>query len=230
MELNEIKSLIGGGFKRDVPTVRQAWIEYGKLLLACPHRQGRQIGEWVREQGLDFVEDAVMRSNAKQLAELTLATLLMLDDCPYSSPQQVLQWLRNQRKQEQAAQAEPQEAQPAEQQAGQDIQRQLEDQYHNARIALKAAAQALMALGIQKGVTQADGFKSGSSDVLMSPISGDWYEAAKPTQTWEEIGPNGYVGKAQGYAIRIVIDRIEAEIYRDGADGAGPRVINIINQ
>jgi hypothetical protein len=27
-----------------------------------------------------------------------------------------------------------------------------------------------------------------------------------------------------------VIDRIEAEVYRDGADGAGPRVIRIIDQ
>ena len=228
MELNEIKSLIGGGFKRDVPTVRQAWIEYGKLLLACPHKQGAKIGQWVREQGLDFVRDTHERKASKALANL--GEIPQVNNCPYSRPSDVLKWLRNQRKREQATQTEPQEDKIAEQQAGQDIQRQLEDQYHNARIALKAAAQALMALGIQKGVTQADGFKSGSSDVLVSPISGDWYEAAKPTQTWEEIGPNGYVGKAQGYAIRIVIDRIEAEIYRDGADGAGPRVINIINQ
>lgn len=97
MKIDEIKELIGDrGLTRDVAKTRQAWIEYGGMLLDCPHTQGAKIGQWVRDQGLDFVEDPTNRSKAKELAELTLVKLPMLnlDDCPYSSPAQVLQWLR----------------------------------------------------------------------------------------------------------------------------------------
>jgi hypothetical protein len=96
--LIEIKTLIGGGLVRDVPSIRQAWIDYGAMLLECPFKQRRQIGEWVREQGLDFVEETGRRSEAKTLAELILHKCVKLDDCPYSLPLHVLQWLRKQAK------------------------------------------------------------------------------------------------------------------------------------
>jgi hypothetical protein len=92
MDISEIKNIIGG-FQAPVHVKRQAWIEYGKLLLACPYTGRRQIGEWVVAQGLDFVEDFQDRSAAKRLVHYR--EIPIMDKCPYSSPVDVLKWLRD---------------------------------------------------------------------------------------------------------------------------------------
>ena len=95
MNIEEIKELIAPtGFKRDVPTVRAAWIAYGGLLAQCPHTQRDKIGEWVVEQGLDFVEEANERAAAKKLFGITYLRDTNLDDCPHSTPSNILNWLR----------------------------------------------------------------------------------------------------------------------------------------
>jgi len=95
LNIEEIKELIAPtSFKRDVPTVRAAWIAYGGLLAQCPHTQGDKIGMWVVEQGLDFVESKYERAAAKKLFGIGEFPNANLDDCPYSSPVDVLKWLR----------------------------------------------------------------------------------------------------------------------------------------
>ena len=94
MNIEEIKELIAPtGFKRDVPTVRAAWIAYGGLLAQCPHTQRAKVGQWVVEQGLDFVEEARDRAAAKKLFNIRNIPNINLDDCPHSSPVSVLKWL-----------------------------------------------------------------------------------------------------------------------------------------
>ena len=220
------------------PTIRDEWKVYGEVIAdgqkgVGAQNQKQKFNAWLVENKLDIRERG-LRTKAMWLAENYDSLKPYFETgCPLERVHNPVAIYNKYRALTKAEQPEESQAnndeRPERETADADTER-LERDYQEGRSQMMYAAQALMALGVQKGVTSADGFKSGSSDVLMSPISGDWYEAAKPTQTWEEIGPNGYVGKAQGYAIRIVIDRIEAEIYRDGADGAGPRAINIINQ
>jgi hypothetical protein len=103
MQLNDIKSLIADtGFKRDKVKVREAWIAYGGMLAQCPHKQGAKIGQWVRDQGLDFVESRQERTAALALWQLTDGNCrqLNLDACPYSRPTHILKWLRAQERQD----------------------------------------------------------------------------------------------------------------------------------
>ena len=91
--IEEIRSVLSG-LRVPVEQKLQAWVDYGKMLLECPFKQGAQIGNWVREQGLDFVEANRDRAEAKKLAELTFGNSGMLNDCPHSHPSDAMKWLR----------------------------------------------------------------------------------------------------------------------------------------
>ena len=82
------------GLRTPVEQKLQIWIDYGWMLAQCPYTQRKQIGKWVREQGLDFVEDNKYRAAAKKLAILKSKNPLILSDCPYSHPIHAVQWLR----------------------------------------------------------------------------------------------------------------------------------------
>src|SRR5262245_7100294 len=75
--------------------VRDAWIEYGRRLSECPHTQRRQVGEWVRAEGLDFIKSSVTRSQALALFNFrTGPNVNILARCQYGSPGRVLKWLK----------------------------------------------------------------------------------------------------------------------------------------
>jgi hypothetical protein len=95
MEVNEIRKILSG-LKVPVAVKRQAWIDYGGLLAKCPHKQGAKIGAWIREQGLDFVEDRIERSASLKLFNCRDIPTVKLEECPYSRPTDVLKWLREQ--------------------------------------------------------------------------------------------------------------------------------------
>jgi hypothetical protein len=91
-----VKKAITTSLVRDKKAIKQAWIDYGEMLLKCPYRQCRQVGEWVRANGLDFVESPVTRSQAKQLARVSTSEpmrLKVIVMCPYSTPGAILNWL-----------------------------------------------------------------------------------------------------------------------------------------
>ena len=224
------------------PTLRDEWRVYGEVIAegrkgVGAQNQDQKFGDWLVENKLDIREFA-LRNRAMWLAENYDSLKPYFEPgCPLErvhNPVAIYNKYRALTKAEQPQEPQADNNERPERETVDDETERLKREYHNARIALKASASALMERGIQRGVTSADGFKRGTSDVEVSPLPlpglRTWYEVARPVKSWDEIGPNGYVGKAQGYAIRIVIDRIEAEIYRDGADGAGPREINIINQ
>jgi len=95
MELEEIKSLILElGLVRDITKTRDAWIAYGGLLAQCPYTQGKQVGDWVREQGLDFVARNQDRADAKTLFNLTLERNVKFEGCPAYTPDKVIRWLK----------------------------------------------------------------------------------------------------------------------------------------
>jgi hypothetical protein len=94
MELTQIREILSG-LRVPVEVRRQAWIEYGRRLAQCPYTQRRQVGEWVRKQGLDFVEDGNERSAARRLANFMINHDISLDGCQLATPSRVIAWLQD---------------------------------------------------------------------------------------------------------------------------------------
>jgi len=92
MDRDRIKLLIGG-IEAPAEERRQAWIEYGGLLAQCPYTQRNQVGKWVVEQGLDYVEDDKDRSASKRLFNLSIDAKIKLGDCKAAHPRTVIAWL-----------------------------------------------------------------------------------------------------------------------------------------
>lgn len=93
MELAEIQSLISG-IAAPKEVKRQAWIEYGRLLSQCPHKKRSDVGKWVAEQGLDFVESTDERAAAKRLSNYVINDGVDLTDCGPAHPRLVIKWLK----------------------------------------------------------------------------------------------------------------------------------------
>jgi hypothetical protein len=93
VRVGEIKTIISE--EDSTPeAIRKAWIDYGNMLLICPEKNGRKIGEWVKKNHLDFIPTAI-RSNAKSMATLYNDNVNIFDGCPCGHPVKVLQWLRD---------------------------------------------------------------------------------------------------------------------------------------
>ena len=216
--LNEIKELISGGLVRDVAAIRQAWIEYGALLLKCPFKWRAEIGAWVREQGLDFVKDNNDRAAAKKLAGSTSGTFLMLKDCPYSSPTSILQWIRRQNKPAAETSTEPVATGSPEKADGMNLANTTRD----IRNAMGELSRIYKSTGKHPRLVAQDSKSTGAQGAgMVTVLGGETYGGAiyrKPDGGEKLDGSGTMLGYAKVLRYRLVVEEADAEVW-DNVEG-----------
>lgn len=204
MELRKIRTILSG-LKVSVEIKRQAWIEYGGLLAQCPHKQGAKIGEWVREQKLDFITERQERAAAKRLFNCIHLYTVKLDDCPHSNPVHVISWLQDQGQIEVDRKDKPEP-----------VEIESESKPHrlsNAEIELRNAFNS-------------DEFEMRDGFITIKPIGSDWNDAITERILGMNDANHGDVlGYADGYQLVVQYKKIRVAV-RKAADALDVEAIS----
>lgn len=207
----------------------------------CETRKNDIVGTALTEAGFDIPNQqaAVLRSDTIWLAnnqdEIEELTQLGQIGKGINQPTNLRNVYRNLKRKETQQETETQiVSESVEQQSTQtadEYKKSLYVKAHNAQIELMDALSKLTCMNAdltQYAVTSSEGFPSGNSAVKVAPLNAiTWFDATKTTKKLTDFEQNEVIGLADGYSVRIVVDKVIVEVTRC-ADGTSSTVKEIV--